>query len=202
MWVLIRRAYFFFRPYFFLRGKYYLYECIPEETSYVDLNPRIRNLDCYIVSSNPEADNLAAQGFDFRPRVVNARKNLDKGAVALCIFVDRKIAHMTWIALTQPARSSCDRLSYSVFFHGGEACLGGVFTLPEYRRRGLMKYGCYRTLQWLRDKGVTKVRFAVSIRNIFAQRAFDHFPTYIYGRARFLQFLWLRFYKETINAQP
>ncbi|MFC1993478.1 GNAT family N-acetyltransferase [Chloroflexota bacterium] len=92
-------------------------------------------------------------------------------------------------------------MSYNVSFHGGEACIGGIFTLPEYRRKGLMKYGCYRAFQWLKDKGVTKVRFAVYIRNIYSQRAFSHFSPYIYGRARYMQILWLRLYRETLITQ-
>jgi len=49
-------------------------------------------------------------GSDFRRRFVMARRMLDKGAIAFCIFLKGEIAHIGWIALSEEAHKAVDNL--------------------------------------------------------------------------------------------
>jgi len=91
-----------------------------------DLMPKIGNHTSKAVSSNEEADDLEAQGFEFRSQVANARERLAKGAVALCIFVGQELACIEWIAMTQQAYDSLGQPPFSVNFSKKEAWSGGL----------------------------------------------------------------------------
>ena len=131
---LVRRGFDFATSRFFQCGTYYLYEHTLKERNEADFLPRIQDFTLKIVCSNEEADELATTaGFDFRRRLINARENLDKGAIAFCVLVEGELAHVGWVALSEEAKNNIDYLPYQVNFSNGEACTGGTETIPEYR---------------------------------------------------------------------
>jgi RimJ/RimL family protein N-acetyltransferase len=197
----MRRSVAFVRKRFFLYGNYYLYEHVIGEKFENDFLPDLHDFTFKIISSNKEADQLAnATGYDFRKYIVNARRNLDKGAIAFCIFVDGEIAHIGWIALNKEAKDILNPLPYKVDFANNEACTAGAETVPKYRRKGLMTYGYGKRQQYLKDMNITKSRSAVRSGNTASQRVHAKFNTGIYARARYLKFIGWEFYKETPTA--
>lgn len=154
---LARRGVSFWVYYSFRYGKFYLYKHkhdILKERNEADFMPRITNFTFKIVSTHKQADELAAStGFDFRQYFINARPALDKGAIAFCIFVDRELAHIGWVALTEEARKFVDSLPYRVDFDNKEACTGSTETIPKYRGNGLMAYGYFKRFQYLKERG-------------------------------------------------
>ena len=199
---LLRRGFDFVRPWFFRYGNYYLYEHALEERNEADFMPGIRDLTVKIISTNEEADELAATtGFDIRRRFVRVRNSLDKGAIAFCFFVEGEIAHIGRVALSEEAKNTFDDLPYKVDFSNNEACTGGTETIPEYRGKGLMTYGYFKRFQFLREKGMIASRNAVSKSNIASQRAHAKFGPKICAEARYLKLLWWKFWKEIPLAQ-
>jgi len=159
--------------------------------------PRIQNFTFRMVGTNEEADKLVAStGYDFRRRFVNAKRSLDKGAIAFCVFASGEIAHIGWVALSEEARKTFDRLPYKVDFSNGEASTGGTITVPKYRGKGLMAYGYFKRLQFLRERGVTASRNAVAVNNIASQKAQAKLGPKICARARYLKLLWWDCWKE------
>ena len=159
--------------------------------------PRLQNLTVHIVSTNQQADELAARGFDCRSYYVYARRRLDKGAIAVCTFVKQELASIVWVAMTGEAKKTIDSHPYHVDFVHKEACTGGTQTIPKYRRKGLMKYGYYKVFQLLGEQGIMTSRNAVRTSNIASQKAHAKFDYRIYARARYLRILWRQFWKET-----
>jgi RimJ/RimL family protein N-acetyltransferase len=199
--VLIWRSIAFVRKRFFLYRNYYLYEHATGGIIENNFSPDIHDFTVEIISSNKEADQLAnATGYDFRKYIVNARRNLDKGAIAFCIFVDGEIAHIGWMALNKEAKDILNPVPYKVDFAHNEACTAGAETVPKYRGRGLMTYSYGKRQQYLKDMNVTKSRSAVLIGNAASQRVHAKFNTSIYARARYLRFLGWEFYKEIPTA--
>jgi hypothetical protein len=197
---LLRRGFAFLAEYFFWYEAYYLYQIdilkVLKQNSEADLISEIQDLTTKIVSTNEQADKLAGQGFEFRSQVINARKRLDKGAIALCIFAGREFAHIGWITLTQQAKDSLNELPLSIDFSNKEASTGGVMTNPKYRAMGLMKYGYFKRLEFLKEKGKLIDRAAVAKSNVASQAAAAKLSDGIYAEARFIKLLWWKFWRE------
>ncbi|MBE9500915.1 MAG: hypothetical protein IMY87_00580 [Chloroflexi bacterium] len=158
--------------------------------------PKIKNFTCKIVSTNQEADELAAEGFEFRSQVTGATEKLDKGAVALCIFVEKELGHICWFAFTEEAKKMVDLLPYKVDFANNEACVGGAWTSQEYRRIGLNKYRSFKDSQFLTNRGIVTARYSIASTNIASQRSLDKFTNKKYAEARYLRILGWKSWKE------
>lgn len=193
---LIRRGLKSLKPYFWERGTYYLYEHPTRERNEAGFRPRIQNVTVKTVSSNQEADALANEGFEFRSSFFNARRMLDKGAIAFCVFVGHEIANISWLAVTETAKNAFEMFPYKVDFSNKEACNGGAFTIPKYRGLGLMGYGISKRIQFLRELGIVTVRYAIREDNIASMKALEKFEHKIYAKARYLKILCWRFWKE------
>jgi hypothetical protein len=179
----------FLANYIFHISDYYLYEHAIKERDETDFLPKIQSFDFQMVSSNEEADRLARCGVDFRDHFPTARQTLDRGGVAFCIFIGGEFAHAGWVALTEEAKRTFDRIPYHVDFSNGEACTGGTLTLPKFRGKGLMKYVCFKRFEFLREKGMKISRNAVKADNIISQRVHAKFNP---GRCKVL---YVRFLK-------
>lgn len=160
--------------------------------------PRLDSWDVRIIHSNAEADAVAAEGFeDLRKVFVHSPESLRRGAIAFCIYVERALAHIGWLALTPQAKECVDRLPYTVDFANGESCTGGTYTVPRFRGKGLMAYGYFLRFEYLRRLGYSSSRNAVRVNNRASQKAHSRFNPEIYGTGRLIQVLRWRAWSET-----
>lgn len=187
--LLFKDAFRFLTNYIFNYERYYLYEHTIENRDASKFLLKIQKIDFYILASNKEAKKLTKYGEDFRDYIYGARRSLDKGAIAFCFFVDRELAHIGWVALTEEAKQTFEAVPYQVDFSNKEACTGGTLTLPKYRGKGLMTYGYYKRFQFLLENGIRISRNAVKSDNHISQRVHAKFHPKIYGEARFIRFL-------------
>ena len=196
---LLRRGLQFAVRRFFLYETYYLYEHATatitdcEEADYV---PRIDGLAFKLVYTNEQADELEAEGFEFRSQAINARERLEKGAIAHCLFVVQEVANISWTALNQQAKDALHQPPYEVDFLNAEACSGDAWTNPKYRKMGIRTYSRFKRLQFLLDNGIATNRTAVGKGNIASQRGSAKFNPNIYAEARYLKILWWKRWKE------
>jgi len=178
---------------------YYLYE--QSTANIMDYNeadyvPRIDGLTMKLVWTNEQANELEAEGFEFRSHTVNARERLDKGAIAHCWFVGLELVSFSWLALNQQAKDALPEPPYKVDFLNAESCAGDIWTKPEYRRMGIRTYGRVKRMQFLLDNGIATNRAAVAKWNIASQGVYTKFNANIYGEARYLKILWWKWWKE------
>ena len=193
---LIRRGFAFLAPYFFMYGTYYLYEHIVNESKKADFLPGIRGLTFRIVSTNQQADELIADGLEFRSYVLDTRQWLGRGAIAFCIFVDGELAHISWVAMTAEVKGRLTELPFQVNFSNNEAYWGRLETNPRYQRMGLWGYSYHKILKFMRERGIVTLRFVVHTNNISTQRGYAKFGARRYAKARYLRILWWKFWKE------
>ena len=143
----------------------------------LDAWPRLSNpcgFEAHFVSSHADADSLVEQGYeDLRARFFRARDSLDAGAVALCAYRGERLAHIGWVARSPHQKLRFDVVPYRVDFEHGEACLGSVFTLPEYRGHGLAPYSMRLRLEYLRSLGYSATFAAVETENMASLRAME-----------------------------
>jgi len=196
---LVRRGFSFVAGRIFRYETYYLYEYATENVQKLneaDYMPRIDDFTLKVVSSNQESDRLETEGLEFRSQVANARKRLEKGAVAFCIFAGSELISITWCALTQKAKDSFYEPPYNVEFSKGEACGGNGWTHPQYRHMGLLMYIGFKTREFLMENGITKYRSAWPKENIASLKSYAKFGPKRIAEARYLKILWWKWWKE------
>ncbi len=183
-------------------GTFYLYEHTVKDRSEADFLPRIKDFQVEVVSGNQEADDLAARGLEMRTYSALARRKLDKGGTAVCIFVKGELAHVGWMATTAGAKSTCDDLPYFVDFAHGQGCTGGTVTMPKFEGNGFMTYGYFKRLQLFKEKGFNTTRNAVMTDNVASQKVHAKFGPRIYARASYLRILGWTYWRETPITGP
>ncbi len=196
---LLRRGLAFgIGPFFFFRTYYVYRECVEDlaEAEEAGFVPEIEGLSFHIVSSKEEADELEAQGFLFRSQVANARRNLEKGATAFCLFVGQELASIAWHATNRDAQRSLGEPPYPVDYEKDEICSGGLWSNPKYRRKGLRRYSRLRRLEFLRDSGVKARRGVIAKQNVLAFSGRADFQPSASAEARYLRVLWWKWWKE------
>ena len=184
----------------FQSNKYYLFEHNIKESNKADFMPAIEDFTFKIITTSKQLENLVTSGFDFKQENINFNfvRSLDMGAIAFCIFIRQKLAHVGWIAMTEKAKNTFESLPYHIDFSNGQACTGGTVTVPRYRGKGLMAYSYFKRFQFLKEKGVMSSRSAVSTRTIAAQRVHARFCHVIYGQLRHLKILFWESWRETL----
>jgi RimJ/RimL family protein N-acetyltransferase len=166
----------------------YLYEHTMKARSEAEFLPAMQDYVLKIVSNNQQADELGQNGFqDFRQSWQTAKRGLETGGTAFCIFSGRELVHIGWVATTNEAKDTFDLLPYRVDFSSHEACTGGTWTSPKYRGQGLMKYIYFKRFQYLRENGIKISRNAVDVGNVASQKVHAKFGPRIYARARYLR---------------
>jgi len=159
--------------------------------------PRLETYESRIVETDEQADQLAADGYeDLRQRFIGTTGSLSSGAVAVCVFVDKRLAHVGWLATDARGKPHADPFPFDVAFDDGEACTGGTYTMPEFRGKGLMAYGYYERFEYLRKKGFRFTRNSVETHNVSSHRAHAKFSPEILGTAHFKRVLWWSSWSE------
>ena len=160
----------------------YLYEhsLVPRERS--KFLPRLDSWELRVLHSNEDAERVAAEGFeDFRDAFVFARRSLETGAVAFCVYCGTELVHVGWLAVDARGRTAVDRIPFDVAFDEGQACTGGTYTKPTFRGKGLMPYGYFERFEYLRARGFTSSRNSVEVDNVASHKAHAKFNPTIYG---------------------
>ena len=158
--------------------------------------PKITDFTLKIISTNQEADELEADGLEFRSQVGNARERLDSRAVAFCIFVGPELANIGWLAMNQQAKDILKEHPLKVEFSENEAYRGGSWTNLKYRGMGLHSYNLFKRLEFLRDKAIASHRAVVHKENTASQSAQANVGAIAYAEARYLRILWWKSWRE------
>ena len=164
--------------------RYCLFRHTIIERNFDDFMPTIRNFEDFMLQDIKEMESLELKGYNFNSRRKSTEIALNNGVVVFCVFVNKELAHVGKLALTENAKRYVDNLPFKVDFNQGEACTGGTWTSPKFRGKGLMKYGYYQRFEFLRGLGIKTSRNAVNITNIASRRVHEKFNPEIYGEAK------------------
>ena len=196
---LVRQGFAFLMNHIFEYRTYYLKAYRFENVKHMNENafiPKTDNVTIEIVASNEEADELEAEGLEFRSHITNARERLDSGAIAFCIFIGQELANIGWVAMTQQAKDSLNGPPLKVDFSNNEGYLGGTWTNPKYRRLGLHTYVIFKRLEFMLDKGLLTSRSAIAKTNTASLTRIRRLGVWPYGEGRYLRLLWWKSWKE------
>ena len=153
--------------------------------------PSIDGLEVYILGSESDVQRLMSEGYEDVRRVVRpAARRLQQGAVGFCAFVNREVAHVSWVAFTQEAKLTFDVLPYFVDFEGGEACGGGTLTTEPFRNRGLYRHVRAWRLRYCCEHGSHVLVDATAVNNTPSLRGMNRYNPRMrafYRNRRFLR---------------
>ena len=110
--------------------------------------------------------------------------------------MDNRLAHTGWAAFTKEGQKSIGEPPYAVDFSHHEACSGGSWTHPDYRRLRLRRYGRFVMLRYLLQRGIRTKRAAIAQGNIPPQQGRHEYPRGPQGEGRYLRVLWWKSWKE------
>jgi len=149
------------------------------------------------IESNKQADEVAKEFEDFRPYAKNARRILDAGGIAACIYVGKELANYSWKAINETAMKTMSHMPTYVDFKNKEFYAGYEYTVPKYRRTGLRYYKLCFEYSILQEMGMEIERSAIRTNNYAALKANSDRPERLgYARGRSTRFMGLRFWKE------
>jgi len=181
----------------------YIYRYPIPEVDAKDNRPRVDNFEVRVVDSLGDIGALVARGYeDPRIRVAQVEKSLAAGAVAVCGYVDHRLAYVGWVAMSAAAKLSVDALPFHVDFESGEGVTGGAWTAPEYRGVGLYRYMFGRELALLRERGKTVCRNSIAVGNLASQRGQAGYGAQVCARGRLIRLLGWERWTETPMSGP
>jgi RimJ/RimL family protein N-acetyltransferase len=159
--------------------------------------PSIDNFEDFMLQDIKEMKSLELKGYKFISRRRSSEIALNDGVIIFCLFINKELAHVGRLALTEKAKRYVDNLPFKVDFYQGEACTGGTWTSPKFRGNGFMKYGYYQRFEFLRGLGIKTSRNAVNITNIASRRVHEKFNPEIYGEAKYRRLFFIfKFWNE------
>jgi hypothetical protein len=195
---LLRRIFSYLSSYIFCYKEYYIRQHFVGDLNEADFLPKVKGFTFKLITSNEIADDWAKRtGFDFREQILHARQRLDAGAVAFCIFIQNYLAHILWLGLNQKSKNSINSEPYQVNFSEHQGCIGGAETVPEYRGTGLMAYACFHRNNYMKQQGIAMLISINATDNVAICKVESRFPSKICAKARYINFLWWRYWKET-----
>jgi len=116
----------------------------------------------------------------------------DVNALAFCAIIDRHLAHITWVALSDEAKEKVEPWPMAINWNV-EACWGLAQTSPAYKRMGL--YSCVHAQigMYLKKNGIQNNKFTVKKSNLPSNKAMSHFNPIIFADGYFFKFFFWRF---------
>lgn len=189
----IKSALLFFVNFFFSFSTCYIYENRLDRVEFP--LPKIENFCLKIISAPEHIDKLFAEGFDFSSdsNMENFKRRLNKGGILFYVFVEKKLVHTNWIAMSKKA--NFDPFPFKIDWRD-EACLGPSYTIPEYRRRGINSFVYSKMFQLLMEKGRSRAKFTIAKSNIAHQKSQAKIGSEIIGEGKLFKILLWKFWIE------
>ena len=156
--------------------------------------PSVEGLEVYVLHTEADVVRLLAAGYeDVRCIVRPTGSRLSSGAVGFCAFVNRRVAHVAWVAFDAAAKRGFDSLPYDVQFENGEAAWGGALTISSYRNLGLYRYVMAWRMRYCHERGCPVLVDSTSLRNVASLRSQATYNPEIRAIGRYRRFLhWSR----------
>lgn len=190
----IKQAFLFSKRSLFSYGTYYIYEKTLNETNKFEFTPKIQNFTLKIIYASSDVDELITEGFNFNSHII-IKERLNTGAIAFCIFVERELAHISWVAIHN--KGNVDPiLSASGMDWQNVASIGPCVTNLKYRGLGFYPYVLYKICKFLKGKNKMSAKITTSKCNTSSTKGINKAGFKICGEVRYLKLLRWKFLKE------
>ncbi len=152
--------------------------------------PTVEGLEVHVLTDEREVERLLSEGYEDVRRVVKrARQRLQGGAVGICAFVNRDVAHVEWVAFTEAAGRTIDVPACFVNHDKREALWGGAYTVGRFRKMGIFRHVMACALRYCQEHGYDVVVGTTQVRNVPSVRGQDPYGPRVRAGVRHRRFL-------------
>ena len=182
-----------FVRFFFIYSIVYIYGNRLNGIEFV--NPKIEKFTLKIIFAPEQIDKLLTDGFDLSSdsNMETFKERLNKGGILFYGFVEKKLVHTNWIAMSKEA--NFDPYPIKIDWQD-EACLGPSYTILEYRNRGINTFVYSKMFHILKEKGRKTAKFTIANSNIAHRQSQAKIGSDIIGKARRIKILRWEFWLE------
>ena len=146
---------------------------------------KVDNLTLRIITCPEEFDQLSAEGFNFSEHA----KTITSGEMLFFTFIGKEIVHVNRAFMRR--RGVYTHFCPSSMDDGHTVYMGGFWTAPKYRRKGINTFIFSKVLHYLRDRGVSRVVIIVHPDNIAIVNSLAKVDCYLWGEGYHLKLLFL-----------
>lgn len=178
-----------FKQLFFTYRVYHLYENTLNGSALVR---KVDNVTLKLIITQEKLEQLLLEGFTFpsyHMSIQQCKQRLDRGAILFCAFIDKELAHGSWVATSKkacpdfhPFPMDCEHTAY----------IGGTMTIPKYRRKGINVYIHSEIFRYLKEQGFSRAMLAIDKGNIAAENSQNKLGSSVWGRGYELRLLILK----------
>ena len=196
----VKRTFLFLVRYLFKYESLYLYRAILENEAHKPESPHIKkDFSLKIITTIKQVEELIASGFHSDWFLTSTDIRLSKGAIAFCIFAERELVYLSWVATNVKARDAIADSPQPIDFSNKEAYIGWTFKNPRYWRLGggFTAYIYFRIVHFLWQKGFKACHFEIEKNNTTMHNTLSkriHIKPY--REARYIKLLWWKFWQE------
>jgi hypothetical protein len=182
-----------FLRFFFIYTTVYIYENRLNGVEFE--HPKIENFALKVIFAPEQIDKLLTDGFDlsYDSNMETFRERLFKGGILFYGFVEKKLIHINWIAMSKEA--NFDPYPIKIDWQN-EACLGPSNTIPRYRCRGINTFVYSKMFHILKEKGRQNAKFTTAKSNFAQRKSQAKIGSEIIGEARRIKILRWEFWIE------
>jgi hypothetical protein len=191
---------FLLRSLYRRENMYLYYTSVEEEASQPYCMPKTADFELKIITETAQADKLIANGFQFDSYLLTNDKRLQCGAIAFCVFVEKQLAYISWLATDKKAKDAIADVPRPVDFTAREAYAGWTFRNPKYWRlsSGLSSFVHYKRALYLQHKGFKTYKYEVNKNNrVMLNMTAKRSQAKLYRQARYIKFLWCKSWRES-----
>ncbi len=204
----ITRALSFIRWAFYRNERLYFYRSVVADQateSYCIAEPDGFSLK--VITDTTQVKKLMADGLQLDSFLLANDKRLRNGAIALCIFKEKDLVYMSWLAITREGKDAVTDIPLPVDFAAGEACVGRTFRNPKHwRSSGGFTYFMHVSIShYLQQRGYKAFIFIVDESNtIMINTMFKRTGMKPLRRVRYIKLLWWQYWRESSldNSNP
>ena len=154
--------------------KYFIYEDYNDsiiENSKLTLS----NSEFLIILKQNELDEILKKNYQFDYyKTDQINEGLKKQAKAFCIFVDKNLVHITWLALNNESKKFVDDRPMKIDW-SNTGVWGLAYTHPNFRKNGFYQNTHKQIQKFLLNKNIKFNRFTIKKRNVPSISAMSKF---------------------------
>ncbi len=153
-----------------------------------------------IITGIDQVKKLIDDGFQLDSFLLANDKRLRHGAIALCIFKEKQLVYMSWLAMTEKATNAVTDIPISIDFAAKEAYVARTFRNPKHWRTsgGFTLFMHFSILRYLRQRDYKTFLFVVDKNNlIMINTMFKRMHIKPHRLVRYKKLLWWEQWRES-----
>lgn len=180
----------------FRKKTYLIYVAPTEIFAKTNKQPLKINGELKILFAINDYNSLISSGYEFENYKISEdiESGLKKGGVLFCFFIEKRIAHTSWLAL-KSTNAVYDGIFYNMSM-SDIGMIGPCHTIASYRGKGIYPHVLLEICKYLNDYKIKNVLINTSQNNVSSRSAIEKIG---FKKTRKVNVIWLFGYKYILN---